>query len=179
MVKRCNHYDAAFEAYLRHLRVPYVAVDELRRSLCGDSSLKSLDFIVSPSCMQQRWLVDVKGRRFPSGNGKQYWRNWTTSDELRSLGRWETLLGAGFCGLLVFSYHVLGNIAPLPEEELFTYRGELYGFLAMRLDHYLSWSRTLSPKWDTLSIPVARFRELAIPMRHLLQVPNRLERAQA
>ena len=52
----------------------------------GDGSLKSLDFIVSPAdgCS---WLVDVKGRRFPtaSGEGKQYWKDveakWSFSSE--------------------------------------------------------------------------------------------------
>jgi hypothetical protein len=75
MANRDNHYEAAFEEYLRERGVPYVAVDEARRSvLSGGGSLKSLDFIVSaPEAM---WLVDVKGRRFPSGDEqKQYWKN--------------------------------------------------------------------------------------------------------
>ena len=33
MSKRSNHYEAAFEAYLRELRAPYIAIDESRRSL--------------------------------------------------------------------------------------------------------------------------------------------------
>ena len=32
MAKRDNHYEAAFEAWLRWLRVPYVAVDEAHRA---------------------------------------------------------------------------------------------------------------------------------------------------
>ena len=33
-------------------------------------------------------LVDVKGRRFPSGDEqKQYWKNWSTRDDLVSLAR--------------------------------------------------------------------------------------------
>jgi hypothetical protein len=74
---RDNHYEAAFEAFLRARRLPYVAVDEARRSLVADSSLKSLDFIVSPSAPDQvgGWLIDVKGRRFPSGDEHhQYWK---------------------------------------------------------------------------------------------------------
>ena len=31
MANRENHYEAAFEAWLREHRVPYVAVDEARR----------------------------------------------------------------------------------------------------------------------------------------------------
>jgi hypothetical protein len=66
MANRDNHYEAAFEAYLRSRGVPYVAVDEARRTLLGGTSIKSLDFIVSPVGAQSL-LVDVKGRRFPSG----------------------------------------------------------------------------------------------------------------
>ena len=67
MANRDNHYEAAFEAYLRSRGVPYVAVDEARRSLLADfSSIKSLDYIVSAPG-ETTWLVDVKGRRFPGG----------------------------------------------------------------------------------------------------------------
>src|SRR5262245_31489821 len=57
MTKRDNHYEAAFEAYLQQRRIPYVAVDETRRSAAVGvttadpdeaATLKSLDFIVSP-----------------------------------------------------------------------------------------------------------------------------------
>ena len=77
MANRDNHYEAAFEEYLRGRGVPYVAVDEAKRSVLSDgTSIKSLDFIVS-SPHQVTWLVDVKGRRFPSGDiQKQYWKNW-------------------------------------------------------------------------------------------------------
>ena len=44
MAQRHNHYELAFEAYLRHERVAYVAVDEQRRSLIAGGSLKNLDY---------------------------------------------------------------------------------------------------------------------------------------
>ena len=66
MAKRDNHYEAAFEEFLRRRQIPYVAVDETKRALLGDASLKSLDFIVSTP-LGNSWLVDVKGRRFPAG----------------------------------------------------------------------------------------------------------------
>ena len=82
MANSDNHYEAAFEAYLRSRGVPYVAVDEAKRSLLSDgASIKSLDFIVSAPG-ETTWLVDVKGRRFPSGDDqKQYWKNCHTSGE--------------------------------------------------------------------------------------------------
>ena len=91
------------------------------------------------------WLVDVKGRRFPSGDiQKQYWKNWSTRDDLRSLAQWERLFGATFCGLFVFAYDVLGRRAPLPAEQLFEFRGQLYGFVAVRLADYAACAHPIS-----------------------------------
>jgi hypothetical protein len=181
MAKRDNHYDVAFEAYLRQRGIPYVAVDEARRSPggrviegnCGSGSetLKNLDFIVSPKGTGLSWLVDVKGRQFPSGRRKQYWRNWTTRDELDSLARWEVLFGRQFCGLLVFAYHVLEDVAPLPPDQLFAFRDRLYGFVGIRLHHYLTFGRVISPKWNTLSVPGRQFRALAQPITEFFAAP--------
>jgi hypothetical protein len=180
MTKRDNHYELAFEAYLRQRRIPYVAVDETRRSLTPPpgtdaplQSLKSLDFIVSPCAGNgagRSWLVDVKGRRFPTGRSKQYWKNWSTADELRSLAHWERLFAGQFQALLVFAYNVVGDQAPLPPEQLFEFRGSLYGFLGIRLDHYAGWSKPLSPRWQTVTIPAKQFRALARPTDELFGV---------
>lgn len=167
MADRTNHYELAFEEYLRRRQIPYVAVDEARRSLLEGSSVKSLDFIVSSS-QGRSWLVDVKGRRFPSGRGRQYWKNWSTRDDLLSLARWQQVFGERFMGLLVFAYLVHGERAPLPAAQLFTFRERTYGFVAVRLEHYATYARRISPRWDTLAMPSRRFRQLAEPMERLL-----------
>lgn len=177
MAKRDNHYEAAFEAWLRSRRIPYLAVDETKRSLAEGCSLKNLDFVVSPPTRSHSWLVDVKGRRFPTG--KSYWKNWVTAEELRSLASWETLFGERFSGLLVFAYNVVGDQAPLPAGELFSFRGGLYGFVGIRLDHYASWAQPLSEKWGTVSVPVGKFRSLAVGMDELLQKTPQSERGVA
>lgn len=169
MANRGNHYEAAFEAYLRDHKVPYVAVDEARRSLLPEGdSLKSLDFIVSSS-KRISWLVDVKGRRFPSGDhSKQYWRNWSTQDDLKSLRRWESTFGAGFQSLFVFAYNIVGDKSPLPEDQLFVYRDLLYGFVGIRLTDYLKSFRLISPAWDTVAMSGTEFRRLARPIEFFL-----------
>jgi hypothetical protein len=168
MANRDNHYEAAFEAYLRRERLPYIAVDETRRSLVPDGSLKSLDFIVSPPGGVS-WLVDVKGRRFPSGDEhQQYWKNWSTRDDLRSLAAWQRHFGSGFCPLLVFAYHLVGSRSPLPHEQLFEFRGSHYGFVGVRLADYVPNARPLSDSWDTVAMPVGLFRRAARPMTDLL-----------
>lgn len=168
MAKRDNHYESAFEAYLRARQVAYVAVDEAKRSLLSEGTLKSLDFIVTPRAAKHAWLTDVKGRRFPAGRQKQYWKNWTTGDELHSLARWEELLGAQFTGLLVFAYHIVGDFAPVPASQLFGFRDRWYAFLAIRLHHYTAHAHVISPKWDTRALAASKFRELAEPMDILL-----------
>lgn len=169
MADRHNHYEAAFEAYLRELRTPYIAVNESRRSLLPEgASIKSLDFIV-PSPGPTIWLIDVKGRRFPTGQkSAQYWTNWCTQDELASLDQWEQMFGQSFQGLLVFAYWVVGERAPLPPEQLFSFREQTYGFLGIpRLD-YQAVSRQRSPRWQTVTIPAAEFRIRARPVHEFL-----------
>ena len=168
-MKRDNHYETAFEQYLRQRGVAYVAVDEARRSQLGDGqSLKNLDLLVStPGPFT--WLVDVKGRRFPSGDQTcQYWKNWSTRDDLISLARWEELFGESFRALFVFAYWVVGEKAPLPPEQLFEHRGRIYGFVGLRLSDYVAWARLISPKWETVAMPTSEFRRLARPIDQLL-----------
>jgi hypothetical protein len=169
MANRDNHYEAAFEAYLRGRRLAYVAVDESRRSLVAGGSLKSLDFIVSPPG-ETSWLIDVKGRRFPSGDEqKQYWKNWSTRDDLRSLAAWQQHFGAGFCPLLVFAYLLVGSRSPLPREHLFAFRGGHYGFVGVRLADYVPFARPISESWDTVAMPTGLFRRAARPLDEVFE----------
>jgi hypothetical protein len=59
-MNRDNHYEAAFEAYLQWHRLCYVAVDETRRCMLGETRVKSLDFIVHGDAGSR--LVCVPGR---------------------------------------------------------------------------------------------------------------------
>lgn len=171
MTKRNNHYESAFENFLRQRKVAYVAVDEKRRSVVtqGSGTLKNLDFIVSPSDSVSL-PVDIKGRRFPSGSkNKQYWRNWSTWDDLESLARWQEKLSPGSCGLLVFAFDVVGRRSPLAIEKLFAFRGRWYAFLAVRVADYIQFSRPLSAKWQTVAMPTPLFRQAAFPFENVLQ----------
>jgi hypothetical protein len=169
MTKRSNHYEHAFETYLRDHRVAYVAVNEQRRSLVAHGSLKSLDFIVSPFDTVSL-LIDIKGRRFPSGErSKQYWRNWSTWDDLQSMAQWQDKLGVGSCSLLVFSFDVVGTKSPIAANQLYHFREHRYAFLAIRVADYIQFCRPLSPKWQTVAMPNRLFREAAFPFDDLLE----------
>ena len=169
MAQRLNHYDAAFEEYLRGTRVPYVVVDEKRRSLLHETSLKSMDFIVY-SRRTQNLLVDVKGRRFPSGDGpnRSKWENWATEDDLRSLLRWQQVFGEGFRAVLVFAYHVVDPRWSAELEALFDFRNRTYAFYGVWADQYRAQMRTRSASWETVSLPSRVYRDLRLPIQAFL-----------
>jgi hypothetical protein len=171
MVHPDNHYERAFEGYLRWLKLPHLPVWEARRALLRGRTLKNFDFLVWQPGETTRWLVEVKGRQFPTG-GKQYWRNWSTTDELESLAAWEAALGPAARAVLVFAYQVVGDKAPLPPEELFVWQGGLYGFVGIWLAHYQAFARPLSQRWKTVTLPSTLFRTLARPVHRLFR-PNR------
>lgn len=166
---RSNHYEAAFEAYLQWHRLCYVAVDETRRTMMGESRVKSLDFLVHGDG-GSRLLIDVKGRRFPSGKPgrlRRVWECWSTREDIDGLTRWQELFGPGWQGLLVFAYQVLPEIV-LPEDtdDLWTWRGRRYLLRAIPVDDYRRHLRVRSPRWGTVSLATSAFREVVQPLHH-------------
>ncbi len=167
MALRSNHYDVAFEELLRHQRIPYVSVDETKRALLDNASLKSLDFIVysGQSC---NLLVDVKGRKFPSGARGHRWENWATEDDITCLMRWQQVFGDGFRSLLVFAYHVTEVDQQREHDRCHTIRDRTYAFYGVWADQYGSAMRKRSPSWETVWLPAAVFRELRSPISEFL-----------
>jgi hypothetical protein len=165
---RSNHYEAAFEGYLQAQRYCYVAVDETRRATLGTMSVKNLDFIVHGQG-NHRLLIDVKGRRFPAGTEERprhVWECWSTRDDIQGLAQWETLFGPGYQGLLVFVYHVLPCVnLPDDVDDLWTFRGRRYLARAVLGEDYRSHMRTRSPRWGTVTLARASYRDLVQPFR--------------
>ena len=151
---RSNPYDAAFEEYLRQQRVAYVSVDETRRALLADASLKSMDFIVY-SADTANLLVDVKGRkRLPGRN----WENWATVEDIRGLSQWEQVFGADFRSLLVFAYEISSDPVGDALDSIVSYRQKCYAFYGVWLEDYRRAMKQRSPSWQTVWIPAAGYR---------------------
>jgi hypothetical protein len=166
---RNNHYEAAFEAYLQWHRLCYVAVDETRRCTLGETRVKSLDFIVHGNS-GARLVVDVKGKRFPRGSPerpRRVWECWCLEEDVDALERWSRLFGPGYIGLLVFAYHLQPGVElPADTEDLWTWRGRRYLLRAVAVEDYKRAMRVRSPKWRTVWLPSAVFRELVRPLHH-------------
>jgi hypothetical protein len=184
-MKRTNHYDAAFEAYLRRACVPFVVVDEARRARLNQVSLKSMDFIVTAPG-NRNLLVDVKGRQFPSGpasgrGGRRggaraghKWENWATKNDIDSLLRWQDVFGAGFRAMLVFAYDLIDPraaddpTAGVGAGGAFFHRGRVYSFFGVWVDEYHTAMHARSQSWETVSVHSREYRDLRIPVAELL-----------
>jgi len=165
---RSNHYELAFESYLQHQRLCYVAVDETRRALIEDATVKSIDFLVfSPD--GARLVIDIKGRRFPAGpphRPRRVWECWSFREDVTGLDRWAEMAGPGYRGLLVFAYLLAPSVEMVPgTPDLHVYRDGRYLFRAVDVVEYREHMRGRSPSWDTVTLPRASFRALVRPFR--------------
>jgi hypothetical protein len=166
---RTNHYERAFEAYLHWHGLGYIAVDETRRALFGDTPVKSLDFVVFGD-NGNRLVVDVKGRRFPGGKPnkpRRVWECWSTQDDVASLTHWAEMSGPGYQGVFVFAYHLLPTVQ-VPDDTLdvWTWQGRRYLLRAVAADEYQKHMQVRSPRWGTVWLPAERFRALVKPFHH-------------
>ncbi len=171
-MKSDNHYEAAFDAYLRDRGAAVVPVVEARRSYLDADEVKSPDFIViGPS--GAKLVVDVKGRKFPGsgpgGKPRNVWHNWCELEDVHSLLRWSDKFGEGFRGVLAFVYHLATAVRmPANVPDLFAFRGRNYLLRGVLAADYRAHMRTRSPRWGTVHLLSDDFRALVKPITHFL-----------
>ncbi|MDX2036868.1 MAG: HYExAFE family protein [Isosphaeraceae bacterium] len=172
MAIRSNHYEAAFEGYIRSLRVPCVAVDEAKRSFFGEEDLKNPDFILYPR-LSANLVVEVKGKRGKDPRGRRPWENWVTTDDLEGLARWQMMFGPAFRALLVFAYAEPAMPFPLPPGDgSYDFRGRTYRFWAVALDDYILHLRSRGPTWKAVAMARAEFRRRVRPLLEWLPMTD-------
>lgn len=168
MANRSNHYEAAFEAYVRSIRIPCVAVDEAKRAFFGDGGVKNPDFLLYPRC-GTNLVVEVKGKRGKNAKGRRPWENWVTTDDLEGLTCWQEMFGPGFRAILAFVYAEPLQPFPLPRENgAFEFRGYDYRFWAVGLDDYIANLRSRGPAWKAVAMARAAFRRRVRPLQEWL-----------
>lgn len=165
MADRNVHYEAAFEAFLRNRKVPYVAVDEAKRALFANARLKSFDFVVY-SKNGPNLLIDVKGRSCRNRTGRSGFETWATQRDVADLMQWEEVFGEGFKAILTFIYWIDPPLEPQPG--MFEHRDKWYLLMGVDLAEYRNHMRRRSPKWETVSLPAKEFRALARPVESWL-----------
>lgn len=176
-----QHYERAFEGYLRRYGIPYVLVDDAKRAVLPEGAraalidgvgherrLKSFDAVVYGE--RHHLLVEVKGRRVDlrrGGPGRR--ESWATMDDVRSLSVWEGLFGEGFGAVLVFMYWLDGPAVLSGESGLHRFEGRVYACRAVRLGDYTREMKVRSPRWGTVDLPSEAFDRIAGPVLGLLE----------
>ena len=164
-----DHYERAVQDFLRSHDVPYLRVDQIKRSAFAGVKLKSFDLLIYPE-QGRNILADIKGRKWPYrvGRTRKYWENWVTADDLQGLTRWQEVFGEEFRSAFIFSYW-LTEAEDIPTGQgLHTFDGQKYGFLLVWLSDYTHNMRVRSARWRTLSMPTEPFKALAKPLEDVL-----------
>ncbi len=173
MAARKVHYEAAFKDYLRTKAWPFVVVDEAKKAVFADVTIKSFDLVLY-SENGPNLLVDVKGRKFPdltrprSRSTSRSWENWVTQDDLDGLTQWEGIFGDGFSAAFVFAYWLQGSPQRSPFEDTFVFQNRHYAFVGIGLAEYVSLARPRSEQWQTVAAPSRAFSEAAKDISALL-----------
>jgi hypothetical protein len=162
---RGNHYEKAFEAYLRTLRVTCISVDESRRTFQENQTIKSLDFIVTGS--GGILLVEVKGRHLERPRATR--QNWATVDDIDGLFVWQRQFGPGALALLTFVYELGSEEMKGDFVDHFSFADRHYGCLAVPLTTYAERMRVRSPRWRTMNLTKADFDRVARPFTIFLR----------
>ena len=177
MVSTRNDYEQAFASWLVDNRVQYVPVDQTKRTVLLRNRIKTFDFLVYPRCRgdfdASMLVTEVKGRKFKgksltSMSGLQCW---VTMQDIIGLLDWQEKFDEPrqkAKAVIVFAYKFDLPCVEADNAEVYDYDDNRYVFYAVSVDAYRKNMKTRSPKWQTVTLPAAAFRQLAIPARNLL-----------
>jgi len=171
--RKSEHYERAFEDFLRRRQLPYIVVNQLRRPVVARRRIKNFDFIVRARS-GQHYMIDIKGRQFPQKRGQQaaLWENWITAKDVEGLALWQGYFGYGFTGLIAVTYCVKDRQYLRLFRDLHRFKGRTYGLVAMLFDDYRAHCRMRSPRWGAYYIPGKTFSQLARPVSTFLLGPG-------
>lgn len=176
-----HHYESAIESHLRDRRIPFISVNEARRTLLPakaeltvsqpgpegrrPSNLKSFDHVIygEPTNL----LVDIKGRKVKSAKSAATvgrLESWVTEDDVGALRKWETLFGEGFRAAFVFVYWCEDQPPDALFQEIFEHNGRWYAVRSVLLGDYRREMVPRSKRWRTVCVPTARFEEISSPL---------------
>ena len=159
-----QHYERAFASWLRERNIPYLSVDQLRRSSDDEGPIKNFDFLVHHG--SRHYIVDVKGRQFPqvSRGRETWWENWIHYADLEGLFAWERHFGEGYEGLLVYCYWLQLSADESGAQKTISVADRDYLIVGIEAKRFAENCRKRSAKWQALSIPAKTFTSLIRPI---------------
>ena len=142
--------------------------------------MKSFDFLLYPEGSGPI-IAELKGRLFKGRSlakmtGLECWVN---IEDVRGLLGWERALDSpGRDGHLrgtawfIFAYKLENVDVDTDGKEVYEFGGGRYAFYAVKAEDYRKYMKVRSPRWKTVTLGAARFRQLAVPVRELLCCEN-------
>ena len=179
MIVAANHYEEAFKNWLSDNRIQYLPVDQHKRRVFSRFKIKSFDFLVYPPG-SGAVMAEVKGRKYKGTSlaGLSGLECWVTMDDVRGLIRWNQVLNAGTQGIgdkelpcravFVFVYEFANVDVEADGFEVYDCMDKSFVFFVIKLDDYREHMVVRSPKWQTVTLPAAKFREAAVGIREFL-----------
>jgi hypothetical protein len=166
-----NHYEQAFQSWLKDSGIRYIVIDQQRRAAFARTRVKSFDMLIYPAATKDVLIAELKGKKFTGQTlaGLSGMQNWVTMEDIRGLKTWEEALGEGHKGVFVFVYELVQFDVDLDGREAFEFDGRRYVFFCVRLEDYLSWMTVRSTQWRTLFLPAKGFRNCCIDADEMLR----------
>lgn len=164
-----NHYERAFGNWLIDNRVRYIKVDEQKRAVFGRAKIKSFDYLIYPP-NQKIITAEVKGRKFHGTSLATLtgFECWVTTDDIIGLTMWQDVFGSTHVPAFIFVYKIENIDVDYDGREIYQFEGARYIFFCIRLDDYRRYMKTRSPKWRTVTLPAASFRQCAVQAQNML-----------
>lgn len=184
MAPKRQHYEQAFEHYLRRHKLPFVSVAEAKKAVLGPAAeisacangapatLKSFDFVLYGK--DRHLLVEVKGRKVgPAAEpgcdrsaivAPSRLESWVTLDDVESLRNWQRLFGPPFTAVFAFVYWCDTPDQAVVIGENFDFADRGYALRLITIDDYQSAMKTRSPRWRTVNLTAAAFERLSRPL---------------
>ena len=166
-----NHFEKAFENWLKDSQVQHVQVDQSKRAVFARSRVKGFDILIYPKRLGADVLIaEVKGRKY-RGKGVENigaLPSWVTIDDVQGLEKWEEMFGKGYSGIFVFVYELARVDVDTGGKEVFQSDNRRYFALGVRLADYRKHMKMRSPRWQTVTLSAADLRSCAVDLRTLL-----------
>jgi hypothetical protein len=170
-----NHYEKAFESWLKDNGIQYLVVDQQKRTAFSRSKIKSFDFLFYTSDLCA-YIAEVKGRKFAGKTFTAFgsMANWVTADDIAGLENWIKIFSSRYQGLFVFAYKLENIDVDSDGREVYEYKDGRYVFVAVRLNDYMKDATVRSKKWKTVHLGAKFYKSCAIRPDKLICGKQRL-----
>ncbi|MCE5341301.1 MAG: HYExAFE family protein [Planctomycetaceae bacterium] len=164
-----NHYERAFQCWLKDNGVQYLAVDQHKRTAFSRCKIKSFDFLFY-TAGGRAVIAEVKGRKFAGKNFSAFGTlpNWVTDDDITGLENWIRIFSSRYEGLFIFAYDLENIDVETDGREIYDCLGRRYVFMAVRLADYLAGATLRSIKWKTLHLSAEYFKKCSFDVNEMV-----------